>query len=54
MASEPTYALVDDNGNPPRTEFEEHVQTYEAFISLIKWGVGIIVVILIAMAVFLL
>ncbi|UOM33798.1 aa3-type cytochrome c oxidase subunit IV [Acuticoccus sp. I52.16.1] len=54
MASEPTYSFADESGNPPRTDYQDHVRTYEAFVSLTKWGIGTVVVILIAMAVFLL
>ncbi len=54
MANEPTYSFADDSGNPPRTSLEDHQQTYEGFLSLVKWGIGTVVLILVGMAVFLL
>ncbi|WP_075221202.1 aa3-type cytochrome c oxidase subunit IV [Acuticoccus yangtzensis] len=33
---------------------EDHVRTYEAFISITKWGIGIVVLIVVLMAMFLL
>lgn len=54
MADNPTYSFADENGNPPRTTIDEHMQTYEGFLALTKWGIGIVVLILVGMAVFLL
>lgn len=38
----------------PRTTMAEHEATYNAFLTLMKWGIAIVVLILIGMAVFLL
>lgn len=35
-------------------DFNEHVKTYDGFIRLTKWTIGIVVVVLILMAFFLL
>ncbi len=54
MANQPTYSFTDEDGNPPRTSFDEHQHTYEAFLTVTKWSMGIVVLILVLMAVFLL
>jgi hypothetical protein len=41
------YATADGN------DYAEHEATYEAFITMTKWGVGFLVVLLILMAYFL-
>lgn len=34
-------------------DYEEHESTYLFFLSLAKWGVGVVVIILVLMAIFL-
>ena len=41
------YAAADGN------DYAEHEATYEAFITLTKWGVGFLIILLILMAYFL-
>ncbi len=41
------YAVADGN------DYAEHERTYAMFVSLVKWGIGFVVVILILMAIFL-
>ncbi|MBJ3775705.1 aa3-type cytochrome c oxidase subunit IV [Acuticoccus mangrovi] len=53
MANTPEY-VFDTNGEPPRSELADHMRTYEAFLSLMKWGIILIALLLIGMAVFLL
>jgi len=53
MANQPIYETADPNAEPPRTTIEEHQQTYDGFISLTKWTMIFIALLLIGMAVFL-
>jgi hypothetical protein len=39
---------------PVANDYNEHNRTFEIFINLIKWGTGLVVLVLIAMAIFLL
>jgi len=43
----PEYSVADGNDYPA------HEQTYLGFLSLLKWGMGIVILILIGMAYFL-
>jgi hypothetical protein len=43
----PEYATAEGN------DYAAHEQTYRTFLSLIKWGLAIVVLILIGMAIFL-
>jgi len=43
----PEYAVAEGN------DYQAHEQTYLTFLSLVKWILGVIVVILIGMAIFL-
>ena len=43
----PEYSVAEGN------DYVAHEQTYLTFISLVKWGLGIVIVILIGMAYFL-
>jgi len=46
-----------DNGDPQRqhdTGYEEHERTYKLFITLTQWGVAVVAIVLIGMALFLL
>jgi hypothetical protein len=45
--SEVAYTTADGN------DYKEHEQTYLMFLTMTKWGIGIVVVILILMAYFL-
>ena len=42
------------DADAPRTSIEDHRQTFDAFMGFVKWGVIVVVAILIGMAVFLL
>lgn len=44
---EPEYSVAEGN------DYAAHEQTYLNFISLVKWGLGFVIVILIGMAYFL-
>jgi hypothetical protein len=44
----------DPDSDPPRTSMEEHEATYNTFLRFTKWGVAVVVLVLIGMAVFLL
>lgn len=41
------------DAEPPRTTIEEHQRTYDAFMSLTKWSIAGVVLLLILLAVFL-
>jgi hypothetical protein len=43
----PEYAVADGN------DYAAHEQTYLNFISMVKWGMGLVVLIVIGMAIFL-
>ncbi len=43
----PEYSTADGN------DYAEHEKTYLMFLSMLKWGLGIIIVILVLMAYFL-
>jgi len=43
----------EDDEDAPRTSMEEHKATYEAFLNLMKWGVVVVALLLIGMAIFL-
>lgn len=43
----PEYAVADGN------DYATHEQTYLIFLSMIKWGLGFIIILLIGMAYFL-
>jgi hypothetical protein len=45
-----------DNGDPENNgmEYQQHERTYNLFITLFQWGAGIIALVLILMAIFLL
>ncbi len=45
-----------DNGDPENNgmEYQEHERSYNLFITLVQWGAGIIALVLILMAIFLL
>jgi len=45
-----------DNGDPENNgmEYQEHERTYNLFITLFQWGAGIVALVLILMAIFLL
>lgn len=43
-----------DGKAPASNDYNEHNRTFEIFIKLSKWGTGIVVVVLILMAIFLL
>jgi hypothetical protein len=47
-------ATIDDDGTPPEVDIAAHQATFDAFISLTKWTIVFIVLLLIGMAVFLL
>jgi len=51
---EPQHGADDEDGDPPRTSIEQHQETFDAFMSLTKWAVLAVVLVLIGMAVFLL
>lgn len=53
MASTPIYETTAPDAEPPRTTIEQHQQTYDGFISLTKWTIIFIALLLIGMAVFL-
>lgn len=53
MAEQPTYSFTDDNGEAPRTSIEDHQRTFDSFIGMAKWAIGVVVLLLIGMAVFL-
>lgn len=38
---------------PPRNTMAEHEATYNAFLTLTKWGIAVVALILIGMAIFL-
>jgi hypothetical protein len=42
-----------DETDTPRTSIEEHEATYHAFLNLAKWATGVVILLLIGMAVFL-
>jgi len=46
-----------DNGDPEKDgnnmDYQEHERTYKLFITLTQWGAGIVVLVLILMALFL-
>ncbi|MEM0906086.1 MAG: aa3-type cytochrome c oxidase subunit IV [Pseudomonadota bacterium] len=46
-------APTGDDEGPPQIDMAEHQRTYDAFMNITKWGIIIVVVVLIAMAVFL-
>lgn len=50
MANEDTDTM---DAEAPRNTIEDHMQTYEGFLWLTKWGIAFIVVLLILMAWFL-
>lgn len=53
---EQNEAIVESNemsAEVPRTSIEDHRQTYEAFLSLTKWTIVFIALLLIGMAIFL-
>lgn len=53
---EHSEAIVDSNemsAEAPRGSIEDHKRTYEAFLSLTKWTIVFIALLLIGMAVFL-
>lgn len=39
---------------PPRTDISEHQRTFDALLTLTKWGIAVVVLVLIGLAVFLL
>lgn len=41
------------NENPPEMDYAEHESTYRLFLGLTKWGVVLVVAVLILMAIFL-
>ncbi|MBV6657580.1 MAG: aa3-type cytochrome c oxidase subunit IV [Devosiaceae bacterium] len=43
-----------ENTATPANDYNEHNSTFELFISLVKWGTGLTVIVLILMAIFLL
>ena len=49
MADHGEVEYVTATGN----DYPEHEQTYRSFVALVKWSIGVIVVILILMAFFL-
>ncbi len=49
MAAHGTLEYSTAEGN----DYAEHERTYLMFLSLVKWGIGVIVVILVLMAYFL-
>ncbi len=44
----PNTAVVDD-GVPPAMDYKMHEGTYKAFITMLKWSIGTVVVALIAL-----
>jgi len=57
MADQPAHAANEDthdmDADAPRTSFEDHQRTFDAFIQLTKWSIVGVVVLLILMAWFL-
>jgi hypothetical protein len=49
MADHARVETADETGD----DLAEHEQTYQFFVKLVKWNVGVIALILIAMAIFL-
>jgi hypothetical protein len=43
----------ENEDDTPRTTMAEHEATYNAFLTLMKWGIGIVALVLIGMAIFL-
>lgn len=43
-----------ESTTPVSNDYNEHNRTFEIFVKLLKWGTGIVVVVLIGMAIFLL
>ncbi|MFK7793181.1 MAG: aa3-type cytochrome c oxidase subunit IV [Devosiaceae bacterium] len=46
-------ADASESPTPIANDYNEHNRTFDIFTTLIKWGTGIVVVILILMAIFL-
>ncbi|WP_420391579.1 aa3-type cytochrome c oxidase subunit IV [Acuticoccus sp.] len=53
MSGEHTQT-VEGDAEAPRTSIDDHQRTFETFLNLIKWTVGVVALVLIGMAVFLL
>lgn len=54
MAGDSSHSAPQNgDGDAPKTSFEDHKQTFDAFLGLIKWGVAVVAILLIGMAVFL-
>jgi hypothetical protein len=45
---------IDTTGGSPTMDYKEHVRTYQGFLRLMKWAIGLVAVTLILMAIFLL
>jgi hypothetical protein len=46
-------SMMVDNGSEPNAGEGKHRETYESFMSITKWAVGLIAVLLILLALFL-
>ncbi|XWN32544.1 MAG: aa3-type cytochrome c oxidase subunit IV [Devosia sp.] len=54
MAGDSANGTNVDNGEPPQTDIAEHQKTFDRLISLTKWAIIVVAVILIGLAYFLL
>lgn len=54
MAGDPAqHTATSDDGTPPKIDMDEHRATYEGFLSVTKWGVIIVIILLVGMLIFL-
>lgn len=54
MAGHQSTKIAHDDDTPPQVDIDAHQLTFDTFMNLTKWAIGVVVLILIGMAVFLL